>query len=226
MYYYNGKCNLSQLCKILNIDYVTGLDIVNEKLIEPVEKKERLTIFTNGKIEEFLLHNKENTFLFSFEKASKEKFIDRMVKEELYDLRNEKEIWLQPKVLKFLFNLSPWDLEKLRNNDLVQYKKDYNPNKKKTSRNKFTYLYNKKSLIEYATSKWGDKSLQKPTFKVVYDPQFYTVQETLAQLNKKGLDYSLTTLYRNIERDKVPAIRIRKYGIRVPIKEFEETYND
>ncbi|MFC5402942.1 hypothetical protein [Cohnella soli] len=211
------KLSFVQLTKVFNIDY-SGMWKIKAQIKPDIKHKETASI-SSEEIESYLIRNKESSFLFDFEEDSQFRFLYRCYKSEIYDVRLEPEEWLEPKVLKFLLDLEPMALHRLRKQKKLVCKKEVLSFRKETSRNSYQYLYEKQSVIDFIQLNYGDQNLSK-SFTTFHDePQFFTVAQTLRFLTQENVSMSLPSLYRNISRQNIPACRI-KDAIRIPIKEF------
>lgn len=109
--------------------------------------------------------------------------------------------YIEAKTVIELLGIDYYELKKLRDNNLVEYRKI----------TQTQTLYKVSSLIE---------NFPSATLKVPYiQKQFYTLKEAQHLLLNQGCSISLRTLYRYLENDKIPFIKIGT-AYRIPIIEF------
>lgn len=109
--------------------------------------------------------------------------------------------YVEAKVVMQLLNINYYELKKLRENKIIDYKK----------LTQTQSLYNVNSII---------KNFPQVNMKVpLISKQFYSIKEIQELLKTKNVDISIRTLYRYIDNKKIPYILIGN-TYRIPIIEF------
>lgn len=126
-------------------------------------------------------------------KLCTKKFSNRLLKNKKY---------LTAKDINRILGLTYYDLQKLRLNKKIKYKKIYAK----------CYLYDIDSL-KILYPKYNFKTF-------IPTKEFYKVSEAYQILKFNNLNFSLRTLYRYLEEKKIPCILFGK-NYRIPILEFE-----
>lgn len=212
---FNGhKCSLYQLGSILNLDYVTMLAIKDD--INP--KLKRKELISNHMIEKYLCKTKISNFHFVFENSNIN-FLDRLINEQIYDLTKDSSDWLDPKTMKFLLDISPWEISKLRKLKKISFKQVQIPLRKSTSRNAKKYVYERDSVIEFISHTYGQEMLKKSYYELTFDKQFCSISKALTLLKNIGIIYSQATVYRKIDSLQFPVNQFNN-AYRIPLLEL------
>lgn len=117
-------------------------------------------------------------------------------------------------------DISRYELNKLRSNNLIKYKIVENPNYPKTSKGYIQYLYDRDSIVRYCNANNIDICKKEPVY--CFSKQFYNIHEVIDYIESKyEKKISKNTVYRRIsDTHEIPAIRVGT-TIRIPIIEFE-----
>lgn len=145
-----------------------------------------------------------------------ESFLDRMIIS--FDA-DEYPNLLSTKELKELTNLSTYQIKKIRELNLVKYSIIENTTYPIYSKNRYQYMYDKSSLLNYLNS---INHTLKPVIKYNITKQFYSAKEFRDYLKEEhGIETSISTIYRRILVTKeIPAIRIGSM-LKIPILELK-----
>lgn len=171
-------------------------------------------------IDKFLNEHKIYNFKFQNETADKS-FLDRMLVKKIININDYPE-YISTNLVKEAIDITNYELQKLRQKNLIKYKIIENAKYPVGSSGRNQYLYDKNSIIEY----YKNNNIKlTPICKTNYNisKQFYTIKEIQEYLlNKYNTEVSISTIYRRIaQSNEIPAIKLATM-IRIPILEFNK----